>query len=105
MMSQTKKSIQIDANPMIMNECLEAYAMGNEKEGRRILKAFLKEVEESGQDHCSCGEPCAFHGNCKACILSHRAGMDHVPACLRGVVNEKLKVVASLTENTLNDVL
>ena len=35
MMSQTKKSIQIDANPMIMNECLEAYAMGNEKEGRR----------------------------------------------------------------------
>lgn len=59
MMSQTKKSIQIDANPMIMNECLEAYAMGNEKEGRRILKAFLKEVEESGQDHCSCGEPCA----------------------------------------------
>lgn len=24
MMSQTKKSIQIDANPMIMNECLEA---------------------------------------------------------------------------------
>ncbi len=104
-MNSTKKKIQIDANPTIMNECHEAYVRGDEKEGRQILKAFLKEVEESGQDHCSCSEPCAFHGNCKACILSHRAGMNHVPSCLRNLVNEKLKVVASLTENTLKEVL
>ena len=104
-MSQEKNKVQIDANPKIMYDCLDAYAAGDNKEGRRILKEFIKEVEESGQDHCNCDEPCPFHGNCKACILSHRAGMDHVPFCLRNLVNNKLKPLASLTENTLKDVL
>jgi hypothetical protein len=103
MKSEGCNNVKIDGNPIMMKECNQAFKDGDIKEGRRLIKEFLKSVEESGQDHCSCPEPCMYHGKCKECMLIHRAGMDHVPYCLRNLVNEKLEKLSAITEHSLKE--
>ena len=94
----------IDKNPD-MKVCLEAYERGDIQEGRRLLQAFLDEVEASGQDHCTCDEPCKWHGKCKECIIQHRGGDDHLPKCLHNMINERIMALAKLTEGSLKNML
>lgn len=95
--------VKIDANPIMMGECMQAFKDGNIKEGRRLIIEFLQAIEDSGQDHCNCNEPCMYHGKCKECILQHRGGMDHLPYCLRDLVNERLVKLSELTEHSLKE--
>lgn len=99
------KKIKIDANPFIMKDCNQAYKDGDVQKARKMEKEFIAAIKESGQDHCPCKEPCQHHGKCEACVLLHRAGMDHVPMCFRNLINQKLKVVSGLTEHSLKEIL
>lgn len=47
----------------------------------------------TGNDHLG-------HGNCKECVAIHRAHQEHVPNCMRAMINNKLKVLSELTEHT-----
>ncbi len=41
-------------------------------------------------EHCLCPKKeCPNHGNCKACVLKHRA-KDEVPSCFFGEVKERV---------------
>lgn len=44
---------------------------------------------------------CRYHGNCKECVAIHRAHQEHVPNCMRPLINKKLKLMSELTEHTL----
>ncbi len=92
----------IDKNPQ-MTECLAAYNRGDTAEGRRLLDAFLKEVADSGQDHCTCKEPCKYHGKCKECVVQHRGGNDHLPRCFHDMLNDRIAALSALTENSLKE--
>ena len=94
--------VKIDANPKMI-ECNQAYRDGNITEGRRLIKEFVQEVEESGQDHCNCKEPCIIHGKCKECVLVHRGGMDHLPYCFRDLVNDRIEKLSAITEHSIKE--
>lgn len=43
-----------------------------------------------------------FHkGNRRECVTIHRAHQEHVPNCMRPMLNRKLKLLSELTEHTL----
>ena len=60
---------------------------------------FRKEYKD--KDHCPCLKACRYHGNCKECVAIHRAHQEHVPNCMRPLINKKLKLMSELTEHTL----
>ena len=60
---------------------------------------FRKEYKD--KDHCPCLKSCRYHGNCKECVAIHRAHQEHVPNCMRPLINKKLKLMSELTEHTL----
>ena len=66
---------------------------GNRKEGLRLQEefaaAFREEYKE--KDHCPC----------KKCVAIHRAHQEHVPNCMRELINKKLKGLSELTEHTI----
>lgn len=76
---------------------------GNRKEGLRLQEefaaAFREEYKE--KDHCPCKKACCYHGNCKECVAIHRAHQEHVPNCMRELINKKLKGLSELTEHTI----
>ena len=37
----------------------------------------------------------------KECVAIHRAHQEHVPNCMRPLINKKLKLMSELTEHTL----
>ncbi|PWM98619.1 MAG: LPS biosynthesis protein, partial [Massilioclostridium sp.] len=38
---------------------------------------------------------------CKECVAIHRAHQEHVPNCMRPIINKKLKLLSELTEHTI----
>lgn len=76
---------------------------GNRAEGLKLQEefasAFRKEYAE--KDHCSCTKACRYHGNCKECVAIHRAHQEHVPNCMRPLINAKIKILSELTEHTI----
>lgn len=84
-------------------QAMEAFRRGDRKEGLRLQEefaaAFRKEYQE--KDHCSCQKACRYHGNCRECVAIHRAHQEHVPNCMRPLINKKLKALSELTEHTL----
>lgn len=97
----------VDRNPKEL-QALEAYQRGDREEFHRLQEEFLTEFREScrTEDHCPCKvTTCPQHGNCKECVAIHRAHRDHLPACLRDMVNERIANLSGLTENTINGYL
>ena len=90
----------IDKNKKEM-EVLRLCLAGENEKGMKLQEEFLKEVEETVEDHCPCQEACPLHGNCQACVIVHRGHADHLPFCFHGLINERLEAVASLTEHKL----
>ena len=91
--------MQIDDNPME----IEAMAMFKRGEGREVSKLqdeFLKAVKDSGVDHCTCPGGCKFHGDCVQCVIIHRGHGDHVPHCMREMINRKVASLAALAEHS-----
>ena len=77
----------------------EAESTMSEKVQELFAAEFRKEYKD--KDHCPCLKACRYHGNCKECVAIHRAHQEHVPNCMRPLINKKLKLMSELTEHTL----
>ncbi|MEG0249338.1 MAG: LPS biosynthesis protein [Peptostreptococcus sp.] len=86
-------------------DAMKLFHEGNRKEGLKVQEEFAKEFREEykEKDHCPCKKACRYHGNCKECVAIHRAHQEHVPNCMRPIINTKLKALSELTEHTLAD--
>ncbi len=92
----------IDGNPK-EKESMKAFHQGNRVEGQKLQEEFMAEFREEykEKDHCSCKNACQYHGNCKECVAIHRAHQEHLPNCMRQMVNQKIKMLSELTEHTV----
>ncbi|SEP03639.1 LPS biosynthesis protein [Propionispora vibrioides] len=94
----------IDENE-IEKLAMEKFHKGDSKEGRRIQEEFVSAFREEfkWKDHCPCQKACRYHGNCKECVAIHRAHQEHVPNCMRIMINKKIRALSELTEHTIAD--
>lgn len=74
--------MKIENNPIEV-EALEAFKRGETEKARSIEAEFVRQFREAFADggHCTCEEPCRWHGQCKECVAIHRAHQDHLPNC------------------------
>ena len=86
---------------IIENNAKELAAMqefhnGNRQEGLRLQEEFAAQfrAEYADKDHCPCRKACRYHGNCKECVAIHRAHQEHVPNCMRPMLNKKIKALS-----------
>lgn len=95
--------MKIDGNE-IEKKAMEAFHAGNRAEGLRIQEEFasLFREEYKEKDHCPCKKACRYHGNCKECVAIHRAHQEHVPNCMRPMLNKKIQLLSQLTEHTIS---
>ena len=84
-------------------DAMEQFHKGNRQEGLRLQEEFASAFREEfkDKDHCPCKKACRYHGNCKECVAIHRAHQEHVPNCMRPVINAKIKLLSELTEHTI----
>lgn len=84
-------------------EAMKAFHRGDRAEGLRIQEEFAAEFrkEYEKKDHCPCKKACRYHGNCKECVAIHRAHQEHVPACMREIINRKIRILSEVTEHTV----
>lgn len=98
--------MRVEYHPL---ECkaMEAFLAGDRESGERIQKEFLVEIHSAmrqGEDHCSCpATDCNLHGHCVDCVLVHRGHGDHLPYCMHKMVNDRIKGLCALTENSVFD--
>lgn len=92
----------IDRNEKELRAVAEMHK-GNQEEGARLQEEFITEFrnEYKDKDHCPCPEACPYHGNCKECVAIHRAHQEHVPYCMRPLLNNRIKVLSELTEHSI----
>ena len=94
--------MKIDHNEIEI-AAMQEFHIGNRQEGFRLQEEFASEfrIVYKDKDHCSCQVACRYQGNCKECVAIHRAHQEHVPNCMRPMVNRKLKILSELTEHSL----
>lgn len=94
--------MQIENHPKEL-AAMEEFHKGNRREGLKLQEEFVAEFREAykDKDHCPCQKACGYHGNCRECVTIHRAHQEHVPNCMRPMLNRKLKLLSELTEHTL----
>ena len=82
---------------------MEQFHKGNREEGLRLQEEFAAAFREEykNKDHCPCKKVCRYHGNYKECVAIHRAHQEHVPNCMRPMINAKIKILSGLTEHTV----
>ena len=92
----------IEHNPKELAAMAE-FHKGNRAQGLKLQEEFASEFREEykEKDHCPCKKACRYHGNCKECVAIHRAHQEHVPNCMRPVLNQKIKLLSELTEHTI----
>lgn len=92
----------IENNPKELT-AMQKFHKGDRKEGLRIQEEFVAEFrkEYANKDHCPCLKACRYHGNCKECVAIHRAHQEHVPNCMRPMLNKKIRILSELTEHTI----
>ena len=92
----------IDGNE-IEKLAMKEFHKGNKQEGMRIQEEFASRFREEfkSKDHCPCQKACRYHGNCKECVAIHRAHEEHVPNCMRIMINKKIRALSELTEHTI----
>ena len=78
----------IENNPKEL-AAMKKFHEGNRAEGLKLQEEFASEFREEykDKDHC----PCKIH----------RAHQEHVPNCMRPMLNRKIKILSELTEHTL----
>ena len=84
-------------------DAMQAFRDGDRKKGLELQEEFAAEFREEykDKDHCPCKKACRYHGNCKECVAIHRAHQEHVPNCMRPILNAKIKLLSELTEHTI----
>ena len=94
----------IEGNPKEKEE-MKAFHEGDRAKGLKLQEEFAAAFREEYQekDHCPCKKACRYHGNCKECVAIHRAHQEHVPNCMRPILNKKIKLLSELTEHTIAD--
>ena len=90
----------IDFNEKEMR-AMNLFKQGKILKAQKLQSEFIEEVTATVGDFCSCTADCKYHGKCYECITLHRGHGDHVPECLRPMINKKIKELSSITENTL----
>jgi hypothetical protein len=90
----------IDGNKMAVRQ-MALDREGKKQEAYDIKMEFLRQVKESGVDHCNCPNACVHHGNCYECVIVHRGHRDHLPYCMWDMINERLHNLSLLTEGSL----
>ena len=92
----------IDGNPK-EKRAMELMRTGNRAEGERLQNEFVAAFNEeyANKDHCPCQTACIHHGNCRECVTIHRGHQEHVPNCLRIMLNERIRALSELTEHTI----
>ena len=95
-------TMQIEGNQKEL-DAMKAFHEGNRAEGLKLQEEFAAEFREAykEKDHCPCQKACRYHGNCKECVAIHRAHQEHVPNCMRPVINKKIRLLSELTEHTI----
>jgi hypothetical protein len=91
--------MKIDENETA-RDAMECFRKNCNKKGEDLLKDFLNDVKQSGQDYCSCKEKCRYHGKCMQCVIIHRGHGDHLPECFYNMINKKIGVLSELTEHS-----
>lgn len=94
--------MKIEGNEL-EKKAMEEFHNGNRAKGLRLQEEFAAQFrrEYAHRDHCSCQKACRYHGNCKECVAIHRAHGEHVPNCMRPLINQKLRLLSELTEHTI----
>lgn len=94
--------MQIDGNQK-EKDAMACFHQGNDEEGHRLQNEFVAEFQAvyDGKDHCPCRVACRYHGKCRECVAIHRAHMEHVPNCLRPMLNQRIRMLSELTEHTV----
>lgn len=94
----------IEKNPKEL-AAMEQFHKGNRSKGLKLQEEFAAQFREAykSKDHCPCKKACRYHGNCKECVAIHRAHQEHVPNCMRLILNAKIKLLSALTEHTIAD--
>ena len=94
--------MQIEGNQKDL-DAMKAFHEGNRAEGLKLQEEFAAEfrVAYKEKDHCPCQKASRYHGNCKECVAIHRAHQEHVPNCMRPVINKKIRLLSELTEHTI----
>ena len=95
--------MKIDSHPVEM-EAMAAFRKGDGKKGHELQDKFLEEFYESlkrGEDFCPCPEKCRHRGNCRDCVIIHRAHGDHLPYCMHDMLNQRLKKLSELSEHSI----
>ena len=101
------EGFRIDDNEIEI-AAMKAFAEGDEETGEALQGEFIRRFNEmiaTRKNYCPCKAPCRIHGNCRLCVAIHRGHGDHLPACMRNMVNRKIAELAKLTENTVRDEL
>ena len=94
--------MNIDKN-QIECDAMEAFRNGNRVLGNKLQDQFVDLVRGSlsSEDHCSCTNlSCKYHGKCLECVAIHRAHQDHLPFCLQDMLNQKIRDLSLLTEDS-----
>lgn len=91
--------MKIDGNELSKRE-LELGRQGKEEEGLKVKLEFLRQVKESGIDHCNCPNQCRHHGNCYECVILHRGHQDHLPYCMWEMLNQRIAKLSLLSEDS-----
>ena len=75
---------------------------GNRAEGLRLQRRIRIRISKRicRQRPLPMSKACRYHGNCKECGNS-QSPSEHVPNCMRPMINKKLKILSELTEHTL----
>lgn len=81
-------------------QAMELFKNGEGARASKLQDEFLKEIESSGVDHCTCPADCKFHGKCVQCVIIHRGHGDHLPHCFQNMVNQRIRVLSALTEHS-----
>ena len=84
-------------------EAMKAFHEGDRPRGLKLQEEFDSAVREEykDKDQCPCQKACRYHGNCKECVAIHRAHQEHVPNCMRSMLNAKIRLLSELTEHTI----
>ena len=84
-------------------DAMKEFHKGNRQEGLRLQEEFAAAFREEykDKDHCPCQKACRYHGNCKECVAIHRAHQEHVPNCMRPLLNKKIRLLSELTEHSI----
>jgi len=93
---------KIDGNARLQ-EALDPNLCKDIQTCRAYEDEFIQMVNENYKDHCSCKEPCRWHGKCRECILLHRGHRDHLPFCLHSMVGERVKCLVDIIEGNIED--